>query len=213
MGRKQLDLVGKTYGRLTVLEYAYRNSRGKSMWKCRCKCGKTSIVLGAHLTSGHTKSCGCYSTDATKGRFTTHGMTKTRLYNIWRVMLKRCDYGKATNYKNYGAKGIQVCLEWYDFKKFKEWSIGHGYADDLTIDRIDNNKGYAPENCRWVDMKAQGRNNCRNKCLTFRGETHCLMEWSEIMGINYRTLQNRINLYGWSIERAFTTPVHQKGAI
>lgn len=211
MGRKILDLVGEKYGRLMVLEYAHRNPRGKSMWKCRCDCGNTKVVLGTHLTSGHTTSCGCYNEDIIKSRVATHGMSKTRLYNIWRVMRKRCGYENATNYENYGAKGIRVCDEWHDYSKFRDWAMSHGYSDNLTIDRVDNNKGYTPENCRWVDMKTQARNNSRNKLIMFRGETHCMMDWAEILGINYRTLQQRLTTYGWSIEKAFTTPIHHRG--
>lgn len=211
MGRKFSDLVGKKYGRLVVIEFVCQNRHGKSMWKCQCECGNTSVVLGTRLTSGHTKSCGCYNADMSKDRVTTHGMSKTRLYSIWKDMLKRCNYENATNYTNYGGKGIRVCDEWYDFERFRDWAIVHGYLDSLTIDRIDNSSGYNPENCRWVDMKVQERNTSRNRVLTFAGETHCMMEWAEKLGINYRTLQNRLNLYGWSIERALTTPVGNRG--
>ena len=211
MGRTILDLVGKKYGRLVVIEYAYRNPRGKSMWKCKCDCGNTKVVLGTHLTSGHTTSCGCYNEEVIKGRNTTHGMSNTRLYNIWRVMLKRCNYENATNYEHYGAKGIRVCKEWYDFETFRKWAMSHNYSDKLTIDRVDNNGDYSPENCRWVDMKTQLRNTTRNKLITFRGETHCMKDWSDILGINYRTLQQRINTYGWSIEKAITTPISHRG--
>lgn len=211
MGRKILDLVGKKYGRLTVIEYVSQNHRGKSMWKCQCDCGNTSVVLGTRLTSGHTKSCGCYSEDAIKSRVTTHGMSKTRLYNIWRGMLKRCGYEKATSYKNYGAKGIRVCEEWHDFEKFQKWAMVNGYSDDLTLDRADNRGDYTPENCRWVDMKTQLRNTSRNKFIMFRGETHCMQDWANILGMNYRTLQQRINTYKWSVERALTAPVGKNG--
>lgn len=211
MGRKILDLVGKQYGRLTVLEYSCRNTRGKSMWKCQCECGNTCEVLGTRLRSGHTKSCGCYNHEITKEKSTTHGMSNSRLYNIWKVMLKRCNYKNGTNYRNYGAKGIRVCEEWYSFEKFRDWAIDNGYSDELTIDRINNGGNYTPENCRWVDMKTQARNTSRNLLLTFRGETHCLMEWAEIVGINYRTLQGRILRYGWSIDRALSTPIDVRG--
>lgn len=211
MGRKMLDIVGRKYGRLTVIEYAGQNHRGKSMWVCQCDCGKTSVVLGTHLTGGHTKSCGCYNEESTKSRVTTHGMSRTRLYNIWRGMLKRCNYEGATSYRNYGAKGISVCEEWCDYEKFKDWAISHGYSDHLTLDRIDNSGDYRPENCRWADVKTQMRNTSRNKVIQFRGETHCLQEWADILGMNYRTLQQRINTYGWTVERAFTSPAGNNG--
>lgn len=211
MGRKIAELLGKKYGRLTVIEYVGQNHRGKSMWKCRCDCGNTSIVLGTRLTSGQTKSCGCYNTETIKERVTTHGMSKTRLYNIWKGMLKRCYYENSTNYEHYGKKGIRICEEWLNFEGFRDWATTHGYADNLTIDRMDNDSNYSPDNCRWVDMKTQERNTTRNKFITFRGETHCLIEWAEIVGINYRTLQGRIFRYGWSIERALSTPTGNRG--
>ena len=211
MGRKILDLAGKKYGRLMVLEYDGQNHRGKSMWKCLCDCGGTIIVTGAHLTSGHTQSCGCYGAEILKDRVTTHGMTKTRLYNIWQGMLKRCYYKGATSYRHYGDKGIVVCEKWHDFETFRDWAITHGYSDDLTIDRIDNSGDYSPENCRWVDINTQLRNTSRNHFIEFNGETHCMKDWASILGINYRTLQQRVNVYGWSVERAFTTPIGNNG--
>lgn len=211
MGRKIPDLVGKKYGRLTVVEYHGLNKRGKSMWKCLCECGNTSVVLGNRLTNGHTKSCGCYSVELTKDRFTTHGMSNTRLYKIWQGMLKRCNNEKSAMYKHYGKRGIKVCDEWCGFEKFRDWAIHNGYSESLTLDRIDNDGGYSPDNCRWVDMKTQERNTSRNRYITFRGETLCLMEWAEKLNINYRTLQDRICVRGWSIERAFLTPVTKGG--
>ena len=211
MGRKPLDLVGKIFGRLTVITYDSCDQHGKSMWRCRCECGNTCVVRGTRLTSGHTKSCGCYNRDTAKTRAMTHGLSSTRLYNIWRVMRKRCDYEDATSYKNYGAKGIRVCDEWHSFENFRDWAMTNGYEECLTIDRIDSNGDYTPKNCRWVDMKAQSRNTSRNKVITFRGETHCMADWADILGINYRTIQQRINVYGWSTERALTAPISNNG--
>ncbi len=211
MGRKSLDLVGKKYGRLTVIGYVSKNQHGKTVWKCQCDCGNTAVIVGTHLTSGHTQSCGCYNADSSRVRVTTHGMSQTRLYNIWRGMLKRCEYEKATNYKNYGAKGITVCEAWHDFEIFREWAMSHGYLDSLTLDRVDNGGNYCPQNCRWVDMREQLRNTTRNKSITYRGETRCLQEWADILGLPYRTLQQRINTYGWSVEKAFTTPIGNNG--
>lgn len=211
MGRKLLDLTGEKFGRLTVVEHVGMNQRGKATWECRCECGNICTIEGVKLTSGHTKSCGCYNRDAAKERFLTHGMSKTRLYNIWRVMIKRCTYENAINYANYGARGIRVCDEWQGFEGFKKWALAHGYADNLTIDRIDNNGDYTPDNCRWVDMTTQLRNTSRNRLIMFRGETHCMKDWAEILGMNYRTLKQRINVYGWSVERAFTTPISNNG--
>ena len=209
MGRKILDLIGKKYGRLNVVEYAGKNHRGKSMWECQCDCGNSRMVLGSRLTSGHTTSCGCYVAELTKERFTTHGMSKTRLFTIWQGVLKRCNNEVSKGYKYYGAKGIRICKEWHKFEPFRDWAINNGYSESLTLDRIDNDGNYCPDNCRWVDMRIQERNTSRNKYITFRGETRCLMEWAEKLNMNYRTLQYRICTSGWSIERAFSTPVRK----
>ena len=211
MGRKKLNLIGERFGRLTVVEYDGISPNGKSMWRCQCECGSICVVRGSKLTSGHTKSCGCYNRDNVKERSSTHGMSRTRLYNIWRVMLKRCYYKNATNYESYGGRGVRVCDEWRDFVEFQKWALTHGYSDELTIDRISNDGDYTPENCRWVDMMVQSRNTSRNRVITFRGETHCMKDWSDILGINYQTLKQRINVYGWSIERALTAPIGSNG--
>ena len=211
MGRKSLDLIGKKFGRLTVVEFEGMNQRGKSTWRCQCECGNTCAIEGVKLTSGHTKSCGCYNKDSTKERFSTHGMTNTRLYNIWKGMLRRCNLTTEKGYKHYGGRGIRVCEEWYEFEKFRDWAMSHGYSDSLTIDRIDNNGNYTPDNCRWADVRTQLRNTSRNRFITFRGETHCMKDWADILGVNYRTLKQRINVYGWSVERAFTAPIGNNG--
>lgn len=118
-------------------------------------------------------------------------------------MKDRCYNINSKDYKNYGRRDIAVCSEWKDdFMTFYDWSIHNGYDDTLTIDRIDNNKGYEPSNCRWVDMKTQQRNKRNNKYFTYDGETHCITEWCEILGLNYNTVMTRINKYKYPIKRA-----------
>lgn len=132
-----------------------------------------------------------------------HGQCATRLYHTWENMKKRC-YNKNNNhYKWYGARGIAVCDEWKDdFQAFYDWSKNNGYNNNLTIDRIDNNGNYEPNNCRWVDMKQQQRNRRSNKNITINGETHCLVEWCEIYNMPYDKVKHRINQCNWSIKRA-----------
>lgn len=126
-----------------------------------------------------------------------------RLYGIWLNMRRRCVDAKQPNFSHYGGKGITVCEEWlHNYKAFYDWSISNGYTDELTIDRIDNNKGYSPENCRWADMKTQQNNRSYNKLLTYNGKTQNVKEWAEELGINYKTLWNRLFTYKWSIEKA-----------
>lgn len=139
----------------------------------------------------------------------THGKRHTRLYGIWLQMKNRCFNAKTKRYKDYGGRGITVCDEWRnDFQSFYNWSISNGYDDTLTIDRKDNSGNYEPSNCRWVTVKEQNRNSRQCDMITYKGETHCLKEWSEILGLSYVALKNR-KKYGWSIERMFETPVRQ----
>ena len=136
-----------------------------------------------------------------------HGLRHKRIYNIWRSMRQRCMNPNCYSYKHYGAKGVSVCDEWQDPKVFSEWAYKNGYADDLTIDRIDVNGNYTPDNCRWVTQKVQQNNRRNNSLLEYNGVTHTTHEWSEIVHISYRTLWARINVRGWNVEKALTTPV------
>ena len=163
MGKK-IDLTGKVYGRLVVVEEAGRNSKGKILWKCKCNCGNETIVIGENLKSGATQSCGCYRKEIEVVASVTHGLSHSngkinRLYSIWIDMKKRCNNTKNKEYKNYGGRGIKVCQEWAsEYMAFHEWAINNGYSKELTLDRIDVNKDYGPENCKWSTWLEQGRN-------------------------------------------------------
>lgn len=205
--RKVIDLTGQHFGRLRVIARTESHQQGNARWECICECGNKKTVRGADLTRGYTKSCGCLKVQVVRERETRHGKRQSRLYGIWSGMKSRCYNPKRSNYRNYGGRGITVCAEWLEnFSAFYDWAMTHGYTNSTTIDRIDNNKGYSPENCRWVSRKVQ--NNNRRWCheITFRGETHTLSEWAEITGISRDTLKNRLNL-GWPLERALTEPV------
>lgn len=136
-----------------------------------------------------------------------HSGKGTRLYRIWLSMRNRCNNPKTPRYADYGGRGIKVCEEWDDFKTFHEWAIAHGYSENLTIDRIDNDKGYYPENCRWADSWVQANNTRHCHMIEYCGETHSLSEWARILHISRPCLNNRILHCGYSIERAFTEPV------
>lgn len=138
------------------------------------------------------------------------GRKNTRLYRIWNNMKSRCYNPHFSQYKNYGARGISVCDEWKDdFQSFHDWAISHGYTDELTIDRIDNNGNYRPDNCRWINNKAQSNNRRSNHIVTIENETKTLTEWCEIYDINYQTVQDRIRR-GWSESDALTKPICTK---
>lgn len=132
--------------------------------------------------------------------------TGTRLYNIWNGMIGRCTRESYPSYKNYGGKGIRVCEEWINsFDAFREWALSHGYADNLTIDRIDSKADYSPDNCKWSSMKEQQNNKMNNHLVTFEGVTKTVAQWAEVLGIKQHTLYTRLKR-NWSAEKALTTP-------
>lgn len=196
---KFIDITGQKFGRLTALYKLHNCHKDHTYWLCICECGNLTEVNSGNLRNNHTRSCGCLNKDT----ITKHGKFKTRLYRIWRGMKDRCHYKTCKAYTNYGARGIIVCDEWKDdFETFYNWAMDNNYRDDLTIDRIDYNKNYTPDNCRWVDRKTQNRNMRNNRNYTIDGETKCLAEWCEIMNLNYDKVYSRIMYYNWSIERA-----------
>lgn len=159
---KTKDLTGQK--RLTALHPAGKNKQKAFLWRCSCACGCECIVEGRNLSAGRTRSCGCLDREAHQNRpnRTTHGMYGSRLYRIWKKMKSRCHNPNDPDYKAYGAKGIFVCESWRtDFQVFYEWAMSHGYTDDLSIDRIDNDKGYSPDNCRWATALEQMHNQKR----------------------------------------------------
>ena len=204
---KFIDLSGQRFGRLTVIERAAENLSGKPAWHCRCDCGNHVTVRGNALHTGNTMSCGCLRVDTCKGTKTTHGSSKTRLFYTYNNMKHRCYYKKSKDYENYGGRGICVCDEWlHSFETFKKWALENGYSEGLSIDRIDPNGNYCPENCRWTTMQVQGKNK-RMCYLTFNGETKTREEWSMVTGISRANIADRLHK-GWSIERTLTEPVH-----
>lgn len=143
----------------------------------------------------------------------THGGKGTRLYRIWTGMRTRCFNERAREYPLYGGRGITICDEWMDFARFREWALANGYRNKLTIERVDNDGNYAPENCRWIPLGEQALNRSNTIVITFRGRTQPLVVWSEETGIPYPTLFARLRYRGWSVERALTTPVKTKEAV
>ena len=191
MGRPFKDLSGNTYGFLNVLKKAETTGKN-ARWECRCICGKITTVESRKLRTGKIKSCGCKRGILKIQSMGTHGKTNTRLYSMWHSMKSRCNYDTKGSERYYG-RGIKVCSEWeHDFIAFHNWAVNNGYKDNLSIDRIDNNKGYSPDNCRWVDLDIQNNNRSTNKYLEIEGEEKTIAEWAKITGIKYETIRSRL---------------------
>lgn len=204
-----IDLAGKKFGKLTVIKKSHKDKRGEWYWLCKCDCGNLKTVSGFKLRSGNTKSCGCLQKEIRESGVLrrTHGMTNSRLYYEWNNMRGRCKNPKNIMYHAYGERGISVCHEWdASFDSFMKWAISNGYRDDLTLDRIDVNGNYCPENCRWITSKEQCLNTTRNHLITAFGRTQTIKEWSDETGIKYDTIERRINQYGWCGEDAVSVP-------
>ena len=182
---KLLDLTGKRFGRLVVLNK--QGHKGKLIaWRCKCDCGNETVVSVSNLLNNSTKSCGCLAREIYSSVNKTHGMTNTPLYKTWKNIKTRCYNHKCQKYKNYGGKGISMCKEWLDdFMSFYKWSNENGYETGLTIDRIDVDGNYEPNNCRWVNWKTQQRNKSNNVYVEFNGKKVCLKEYAELKGISY----------------------------
>lgn len=199
------DIKGMTFNRLTALYLQPYKKSGRSVWHCLCICGNEVDVTGKELRTNKVKSCGCLRIDHPNG--ITHGMTDTPIYRKWSMMKTRCNNPKRDHYQWYGGKGIKVCNEWLNFENFYSWAMTNGYRDDLTIERIDINKGYEPSNCKWIPLKQQAFNKTNTRRLTFNGKTQSLTEWSIELGWKPWVLSTRLNKYHWSVEKALSTPL------
>lgn len=205
------DMIGKRFGKLITLEYIGVDKHRCKLFKCLCDCGKQTVTRKSRLINGGAQSCGCLSSKVWsemnyKHGYASHGQYN-RVYAIWSHMIDRCYNKNNPAYERYGARGITVCSEWREnVDLFIEWANNNGYSDELSIDRIDNNKGYYPDNCRWVDDITQGNNKRNNVLLTYNEETHTAAEWGRILGVDAKLLRARKSK-GWSDERAITEPI------
>lgn len=196
---KFLDRTGLRYGRLTVLGYLANRK-----WQCLCDCGNELPVIGDNL-GRNTRSCGCLQIERSSESSRTHGLSKSPEHGVWSTMLRRCDNPSQDSYKLYGDRGIDVCERWHSFENFYA-DMGQRPSPLHSLERIDNQKGYFPKNCRWATPAEQSRNKRNNLWLTFRGKTMILKDWASALGIKRTTLAKRLKK-GWGIERALTSPI------
>lgn len=214
------DLTGKRFTRLTVVGEA-RSPRGALMWQCQCDCGTMVTTIAGKLNSGHTKSCGCFNRDQIGRRVRTHGHCRpgqrSAEYRCWAHLKGRCLCPTDSGFAHYGGRGITVCKRWLEgeggvgpFECFLA-DMGPRPSEKHSIDRIDNDGPYSPENCRWVEQKAQCRNRRSNRKIEINGEVLTAPEISERYGIPFSVLNDRL-CNGWSIERALSQPIRGRAA-
>ena len=202
------DITGQRFGKLVVLGIGGRTNSGKILWECKCDCGNTTLVQKVHLGKD-TNSCGCIRRAVSSARAKKHGETNTRLHNLWCSMNQRCGEHGAES-KTYREKGITVCDEWKTYEVFRDWAFSHGYNPNAkrgvtTIDRIDNDKGYSPHNCRFVTQTENARNKSCTIFVTVRGERMALTEAAERFDRNPSLIRAR-KARGWEDEDAVLLP-------
>lgn len=209
---RKVDYTGMRFGRWTVLgsapNHITKGGYPVSMWDCICDCGTRRDVRGNDLRLGKSVSCGCFIVDNPTSR--KHGASNTHLYKVYYGLKARCENKNNKNYHHYGGRGIKICAEWSNYEAFEAWALSHGYKEGLTIDRIDVNGDYCPENCRWITQREQTRNKRETVYLTAFGETMPLVEWAERYNINYATLSRRIKR-GMKAEDALTAKGRYNG--
>lgn len=203
---KSMNLLHQRFGRLVVIKRVENSPHGETKWLCKCDCGNEVIVFGSNLKKRHTLSCGCLRKEKTIERHKIHGLTSSKLYRIYHSMLDRCYKKAQKSYSIYSGRGITVCDEWKkDFQTFYDWAINNGYKEGLTIDRIDVNANYEPNNCRWSTKTEQANNRRTSSMIEYNGEHHTIAEWAKIYNMPYTRFYKRV-MRGWSMEMIINTP-------
>lgn len=209
---RELDIVGKKFNMLTVLERVGKTDDNQYLFRCLCDCGEEKVAKGKEVKRGKTMSCGNHNAEKVSEANTTHGKSKERIYGIHRNMKRRCLNSGVKQYKDYGGRGIKVCDEWSTkggFERFYSWAMDNGYSDDLSIDRINVNGNYEPENCRWISMAEQQLNTRVNIYFELNGIRKPLALWCKDLELKYDPVWKRIHKYGWSFEDAVTKNIHK----
>ncbi len=209
---KYADLSGRVYGQLTA-NVVVSIKHGSAQWECSCSCGNTTVVSSGHLNSGHTTSCGCKRVVVSSTLNLRHGHNRARNntspeYRAWSNMLKRCGSGNVINPHRYGERGIAVCDTWKNFQVFLD-DMGFRPSPEHSLERVDNDLGYCKSNCVWATKSEQARNRCTTILSTLNNVTRPLIEWCEVLDLDYRIVRQRIHKLRWSHDRALTTPTNR----
>lgn len=204
--KRKLNLVGRKFGKLTVISASNKTESSPYYWNCRCECGNEAAVIVASLMRGATRSCGC---GMHCHHVKTHGAKNTPLYSRWRGVLTRTSNRNHHSFHAYGGRGISVCERWHKFENFRD-DMGETFETHLEIERIDVGGDYSPENCKWATKAEQGLNQRTNHRIKWNGKILPLTEWSRIIGVNASTLWYRLRR-GWTVDRALSTPSRRHG--
>lgn len=199
--RRKVDITGQRFGRLVAIRPVYIKGSNDAMWEFKCDCGNIKLISAHSVLVTGTKSCGCLKAERNKRK-----ESKTRLHRIWANMKGRCHNKKLKVYKHYGGRGIKVCEEWNEYKNFKEWALNNGYKDNLTIERIDVNGNYCPENCKWITLSEQCLNKRQTLLYLYKGKVVTLVELAKITNLSYDNIHHhyhRNDLEKWLRDRGF----------
>lgn len=203
MVSRRKDFTGMRFGKLTVIKFHHSQNTTngtKSFWVCRCDCGKEVVVRTDCFTSGNTRSCGCLHKDIAQEKFDNR--TKSKLYHVYYGIKQRCENPNHHSYKNYGGRGIKVSNEWDTWESFRNWALENGYKENcnLSIERIDVNGDYSPDNCKWIKIPLQSKNTRRTLHLEYNGKVMCLCDWAKELKVNQNTLYHWIQHKHMTIE-------------
>lgn len=209
MGIK-VDLSGMKFGLLTAIKSCGKTKAGQYIWLCQCQCGNHSRVIGSNLIRGNTRACGCVRIESARVKNLTHNMAKTRIWNIWTGVRKRCYNKNCKSYKHYGGRGIKMSDSWLEsFENFYA-DMKDGYADHLTLDRKNPDGNYEKNNCRWATSKQQNNNRRNNARIVIDGESKTIAEWADMVGIRQSTISARMRLLQWDAKSAVFEPLHSR---
>ena len=219
---KKNDLSGQRFGKLTVIKWLPRNERDPKYpndpYLCLCDCGTFIQAKANQLTSGNKVSCGCYHDEYShsyKITHQTHNDSYSRLYHVWSTIKDRCTNPNNRSHVRYYDRGITLCDEWFDYETFKKWALENGYDENAprgqcTIERVNNDKGYSPDNCIWANSKVQRRNTSRTNFYEYHGESHIITDWCKILGVGYNSLYHAVHNKGMTIEEYVTKYIDKK---